>query len=459
MMLPQPCIHGDLKATLDRSLELKAVLERMATDSHPETNAKAVARLTYMQKRMRKVKASLGFNEMQGLSLKKPGEIKTDRSIETALPKVRKRDGKKKLFKSLRDGHSRILATKAGRRLEGVDDPSQANVLHVINDLQLDTLELSTDRSFDLNSPRLPFISLTNGRTEDPIALPTFDEYAEATMQQGLSSPVEKAMKSVKRTMEHITNFKRKMDNLATLSRQPNPLYSSGRRPGLRRMTMPPAKLANLIQSALSNQYIARVLPSYEQIDQVGKEVSFTAVNSNLDSDRPNISHGINITQPKTPRRVRNMSSGDTKLSSNIESEETKLSQIVESITEERPTSIRRKQRLMSSDIEQLLATTTADKLLTEIRISAEAERQEKHRLNKHQAVMYRRLLEKLFNRKSPLNSVEIGVIEVVRRVIEVGELINVMCIQLIKRALKSNVTQAESLIKLIEQLALSDLE
>mmetsp|Transcript_26389 Transcript_26389/g.47385 ORF Transcript_26389/g.47385 Transcript_26389/m.47385 type:complete len:463 (+) Transcript_26389:2243-3631(+) len=456
MKLSQPDIHGDLKAALDRSLELKAVLERMVADPHPEGNSRALNRLSYMQRKIRNVKVSLGYNEPFDTSAKAKATTDTARVAQTASPKCRRRDGKKKLFKSLRDGNLRILATRAGRKIEGINDPSETQILRVLNDMHLDSTELSTERSIDSNTSKLPFVSLTSGKTEEPITLPTFDEYANITFQLGLSSPVEKALKSVKRTMEHITSFKKKMENMQQLFRVHNTPANYSRRNAIRRMTMPPAKLASIIISVTSDPNVSS---SHHKTTDHVEHAKGGATNRSSETPKssrlkPQVPQFVTSPRGVSTPRSRNLSCGEPHFDVTIDSEEKKLSKIVESITEERPTTIRRKQRLMSYDIEQLLATANAEKLLDDIRVTAENERQAKRMLNKKQADMYRRLLEKIFNRKVTPNATEVAVVEAIRRVIESGEIIDGDSIEMIRRALKGNASQADEMFKLIEYLA-----
>lgn len=452
-MLVQPDMHGDLKATLEKSLEIKAVLASMVGDTGQQGNHRTMNRLDQMQKRIKTTKDSLGFPDTCVYKAKKAMTPSTLRPTNTASPTNRRRDGKKKLYKSLRDGNLRILATKAGRYIEVIDDPSETHVLRVIKDMQLDSAKI-TERSYDLNTSRLPFVSLISGRLEDPINLPTFEQYSISTLKNGMSSPVEKAIRSVKRTMEHITNFRTKMDGILANSKLPSSRHSSNRRSGLRSMTMPSEQLSLFIESleqgpAAEEKSLITAIPEAKR-----KDTARTSTTISVSNDQNFKRRFVSSPKPSTPRERCSIPGDNRQLCGTIDTQENKLSQIVESIAEERPITVRRKQRLLSSDLEQLLGIGTAVKLLTDIRLSAEQQRLAKRRLNKRQAEMYRRLLERLFNRRVMPNSVEIGVIEAVRRVIESGEIIDRDSLSHVKHALRANAGQAEELIKLIETLA-----
>jgi hypothetical protein len=150
---------------------------------------------------------------------------------------------------------------------------------------------------------------------------------------------------------------------------------------------------------------------------------------------------------------MRHKSVGDESSFGTVEYQEAKLSSIVQSIKEEQPSSMRRKVRLLTTDSEQLVGSINVARLLNEVRQVAEHERWEKHRHNIQQADIYQSLIESLRQRKTPLNSTELALVEIVRRMLELGEVIGLDLIQHIRRALGRRSSQADEVFELLESL------
>jgi hypothetical protein len=475
MKISDAYFQADLKATLERSLDLKAVLEHMCLDPNPVYQVKAVSRLNVMQKKVRKAKESLGFKDpsLPESSLKKHTTVSPHRQTSPVTPLGRRHEGKKKLFKSLRDGNLRILATRAGRQIEGAANPSDLRAFRTFDqsDLSNETRHIALPTKAHLHRmptsvvqaavetnaseflitqqrfepalepiiPKLPFVSLANGRTEELCILPTFDEYAMRSTVQGLNSPESKAFEAIKRTHEHFTAFKKKIDNIETIFK--NRSLGGNRDRRARHMSVLPGS------SGYSAARQVRTINSFQAAPHPTKQTMATAHGPTSHQ----VTNYVSTPSGFSTQRTRNSRLGDAKEFDAVECQETKLSQIVDSMLGERPTSMRRKQRLFSADIDQpgMLGSTTRG--LNEVRQVAEQERWDKHRLNLKQGHMYRQLLDKIMTRKRPQNPAELNVIEIVRMLLESGEVVGQGTIEHITRVVGSKGTEVEGVLRLLK--------
>lgn len=420
----QPNIHDDLRSTLEQSLELKACLEHMCAEHNPSNGFKALNRLNLMEKKVGTLKASLGFKDPRHrLTPSSPLHlIETQRQSQSPSPPSVRHEGKNKLLKSLRDGNSRLLAMKAGRSIACVEEAYEPNILKIIRDIPFEPKE---DQSFRSNSTNLPFVSLKSGRIEKPLALPTFEEYIESSTL-GMNASVDRAMKSIQRTQEHIISFKKKIETVKQSME------------GRRRMSR--------ISAAQSFEFsLGRKRGVSEDKTGVVRTDLYRRTTETV--DRLEKLHLVTVPATK-PVKVRHRSEAVQKYVSNVASEENKLKRIVESILEERPVAIKRKLRLLSKDID-LLVGSAISKMLENAREIAEQERWDKRRLNLKQAEIYQNLLDGMRQRKSPIWT-ELAVVEIIRRVLENGEIISHESIQLIREVLGSKSSQVEEVLELL---------
>jgi hypothetical protein len=316
---------------------------------------------------------------------------------------------------------------KAGRSIACVEEAYEPNILKIMRDIPFEPKE---DQSFRSNSTNLPFVSLKSGRIEKPLDLPTFEEYIESSAL-GMNASVDRAMKSIQRTQEHIISFKKKIEAVKPSME------------GRRRMSR-----ISAAQSMSFEFSFGRKRGVSE--DKTGGVRTDLYRRTTEIADRLEKLHLVTIPATK-PVKVRHRSEAAQKYVSNVASEENKLKRIVESILEERPVAIKRKLRLLSKDID-LLVGSAISKMLENARDIAEQERWDKRRLNLKQAEIYQNLLDGMRQRKSPIWT-ELAVVEIIRRVLENGEIISHESIQLIREVLGSKSSQVEEVLELLEAL------
>jgi hypothetical protein len=254
-----------------------------------------------------------------------------------------------------------------------------------------------------------------------------------------MSSTENKAIEAIKRTQAHFASFNKKIANIKTIF-QNRSLRGNGV-PKARHMTVIPGSsgysAVDTIQTIKSFQ--ATTHPTKPKDTTAHKPTSLPA------KDYVSTPSGFSTNRTKDSRL------GDAKEFDAVESQETKLSQIVESMLEERPTSIRRKQKHFSADLDQHGRPGSTTRVLIEVRQVAEQERLDRHRLNIKQGHMYRQLLDKVIVRTKPPNPAELRVIEMVRRILESGEVVGQGSIEHIRGVIGSKVTEVEGVLKLLK--------
>jgi hypothetical protein len=426
-------IQDDLKNTLDRSLELKAALERMCADPS-QTNAQAFNRIGEMQKHVKKASTALGYTEVSLTTDMHAVTTSPSRPLKTSSPLSRRYPGKQTLFKSLQDSHVRIVASRAGRRLpdsEIMGDRTLDAWTPVHSSYERSELlsELGTEESI-----KLPFVSLSSGKTTEPLSLPTFEEYVRVTgTELNVNLLAEAALKSADRVREHIAEFKKKMEHLARLSRQPmtgRSSYHSRRGNPLDRLQDKKRGL-----SFTTAAQIADDKPSQALTEVVAKSEASRA-----------------HTRPLSREEFRRFSPTCTKEPADtVNSAEAKLSQIVESINIDRPRQMRRRLSLLSTDQHLARSPKKVQQIFGGIRQVIETERMQKHKLNQRQAEVYRCLLEYFREQGRRPNSTELTVLENVRRLLERGEVLEAGLAEKIRRGLGNRASEASELLGVLD--------
>jgi hypothetical protein len=295
--------------------------------------------------------------------------------------------------------------------------------------------DLSTEA---LGSPRLPFVSFTSGRTEEPLNLPSFEEYATLTgTGLDLNTPADFAFKAVERTSRHIERFKSKLADMLHFSKHPRPV---------RRET-------TVTRNALGVDLEAMRHVEGNAQRSVGMKLSPRArfaPSFSTPRSEPMIKH-IEAMISKEDFRHFSPHKGELESFDTVESAEEKLSQIVERIQADQSKSRWRKLRLIRR--EQVKAGQTSKhmtKPMAEVRKAVEDERRKKRRLNLSQAEVYRKLLDYLRTKRRRPNSAEKTVISVVKQVLESGEVLDTISADQMREGLGYRAKEAAELLELL---------
>jgi hypothetical protein len=437
-------IQGDLKATLERSLDLKAALEHMRADPSPSSQAYALNRINRLQRRVSATKTSLGFQEPQRPQQATNAAAALTKKTQSSSPMNRRHQGKLKLLRSLKADNLRIIASRAGRRLQSdvpdLTSPVEKALMSTPKCTRFLT-ELSTE---DPCSPKLPFVSLASGKTEEPLNLPSFEEYAAVTgTGLDLNTPTDFALKAVERTTRHIESFKKKLADMLQLSKQPRPVR---RETTVTRKTLGPMDL-----EAVRHAYEVNA----QRMTHVIKLSSPSEFAPSFSTPRsvPIIKHIEAMISKEDFRHFSPNRLGELESFNTVESAEEKLSQIVERIQVDRPKSRWRKLRLIRRE-EELPPQNSKHMTqpMTEIRKVVENEQRKKRRLNLSQAEVYRKLLDYLRAKRRRPNSAETTVISVVKRVLESGEVLDTTSADQMREGLGYKAKEAADLLELLRQ-------
>lgn len=333
-------IHEDLRSTLERSLELKAVLEHMCVDPHPTGYAQALSRIGRLQRHVKNTKASLGYHE----SNRAQYALQTFESRQTpaiSSPVNRRHQGKRKLLTTLKDANLRILASRAGKRLK--DQPPSAAASPDMNmtmkDLAFDkgimlTQQYTEDTDVDNEGPR--------GRSGEPLSR-TFTLFPMSDAKDNESS-VNRTFKTVERTKKSIENFKIKLEMLYELSKIPRSVdrRRSAYNP---RKTLHPGSLGPFLQA-----FTGELSPTKKSL-----KTSKTPQGSNRQNcfgqlAGSSLTPDVSMRKPasdstESSRQIMQMQSRRLRPTDIIEIQEDKLSQIIDQMSIDRPQSLRNKLR------------------------------------------------------------------------------------------------------------------
>jgi len=335
MKLAHHRIHGDLKATLERSLDLKAVLEHMTADQHPVSYAEAMSRIGKMQKQVRTTKATLGFYESKKTGYSPNESPRSRRSTPNSSPMNRRHQGKKKLFTTLKDSNLRILASRAGKRLKDQSDTQALSPGALTKgDYSYDKSDYLTMHYSEDCDPPLPITNMV-----EALEAAIDNSSSKATgVRFDYDKAASKTLKTIERTRRNIEGFKNKIEMYYEYSKIPKITFRR-RSTAVGRRTLQPGSLSTVVQQYGGTPI--QIKQAYTPDIPIQRES--VAVRPTITPDV--ISHKTEV-EVKRKARSYTISQG-SKPKDVIETQEEKLSLMIDRLIQDRPQTLRSKLRSM----------------------------------------------------------------------------------------------------------------
>ena len=411
----------DLITTLDSTLNLAIGLEKVSSMLFPKRiSLKGRKRILNINKEIKDLsilsntKPRRIVEEKPSTSIKRPPKQKKEIVFDSTGKAV-----KRKLSLSLNEVNQRVIRSRAGKKSLGdyITEEAQSSPI---------TKELSTLHTFaNCSSPSRffhsrpteekpsPYISLTNGRIEDPITLPTFTEFLEGS---GGGNVVRKGAEDLKYRIQKATDQIDRLNDaldqkLISLKKQASPMVYHKRGSMLvesksykRDSTVGQTNNQGDLRSIM-NQYYK--MPKYYSTPKASKERTLSTPNSlqvTLNTD-PEESLGDTIKSFYKSKAVENR----------------KLTDILDKIAVERPYYMQKKIELIQKDHEKFKNRLHSIEKFNGFRGRVEASKRKKQYRNYEQGLMYLEILDEFKRKKYEPSDCELLVLGIWKRLVESG--------------------------------------
>jgi hypothetical protein len=362
---------------------------------------------------------------------------------------------KKKLTTSIKEINERVKLSRAGKRTIGSFMGQDAGSPSIVTNLK----NLSSSwqgnprhcRYFHVNFDQIdekpqPYVPLNTGKIEDPLKLPTFNEFLKA---KGAEYVVRKGndelLFRIQKATEKISKLKETLE--------------------LRFLTF-----------TGMDEKKKRIKP---RIGSIGQKVENVEVNLKKTHDlKKELNQYFEIPSVYTSKKIKPLintpHSNSTSLS--IEAEEgleeslrdfyrikalenKKLSDILEKLSKDRPNSIREKVSLIQEDKERYKNKNHSIEKFNEFREKVEEKKRSRQHLNLTQALAYLEVLESFKKQKHEPSEAELLILELWRRIMESGWVISSKEAGLITNVLTEDEASQKAVKDLISRLFLACIE
>lgn len=355
---------------------------------------------------------------------------------------------KQKLSYSLKEVNQRVKSSRAGRRSIGEyildsSPPASKNLTNLQTSVNnFTTTSRIKHHELAVEKPR-PYVSLVNGKIEDPITLPTFAEFLE---RSGSKNVIRKGTDELNYRIEKATEKIDKLNEL--LDQKLNSVKKQGEKKVRRgslllesksmRKNNHESKLSKKDEiKSLMNQYYK--MPCYYSTPRSAKEKRLATPNkqgiSTVDAEE---SLGETLRNFYKSKAVENK----------------KLEDILEKISNERPYCIKKKFELIQKDKEKFKNKLYSIEKFNDFRGQVEARKREKQYKNYEQGLFYLEILEEYKRKKYDPSECELLILELWKRTVESGLVIIHSDLSEYISLLTLEESRAKSTQELIEKLS-----
>ncbi|OMJ71270.1 hypothetical protein SteCoe_30572 [Stentor coeruleus] len=419
-------ITEDLKSTLNKTLEIALGIEKVNTMINPRkahTEGKNLVNVIYKDMQIL-TNYTRGRKRQNNFKEAKDVTRIISSSLNPNLSEIRRADLKKNLSSSIKKVTQRVKMSRAGKRTIG-------QLLH--------DEHLPFNQSFDKalssrgNTPKpksLPFVSLTTGKTENPMYLPGFQEYLENKGSNYLKKKYnDDILGRFDRASNSISKFKEDFEYKA--SNYIKAIDDKSKRASLFRKPSNGIMVNELNISAVRRRSL------------VIKNLIF---NTNAPAKKNHRATMIK-TQPVFTDTVRGFNQATI-----IENQ--KFLDILNKIDLERPMILRQKVDLIQGDKERYRNNLHSLKKFENFRILVETQRRKRQNMNYRQGLAYMNIIEGFRTLRYKPSPGEMEVLEFWKRMVEYGWVVTQADLDEVQGILSNKGTLSESSELLIEKLS-----
>ena len=419
-------LPDDLKITLDKTFNLALGLEEVSSMIVPRRIGdrgrrrlmninKEIKALSGMMKFKTKKNTEKHFETFDSTNFNSSG-IKPEIVLDVPGYQVKRR-----LSLSIKEINHRVKLSRAGKRSVGVyvnEYNSTTPLSKDLNALNSSTIHYSSSTrhkhiEFNEEKPQ-PYVSLTNGKIEDPITLPTFQEFLEAKgdefiARKGKDELLFRIVKATEQINKLEETLNQKLISLKNQEEKKNSYKRSsiltGFKGSYKRNTESTKTDKKTDLRSIMNQYYK--MPTY-----------YSSPQSNKGST------------PKSPNRrhISLTSEAEEMLDESIRCfykskavENKKLTDILEKLAFDRPYSLNKKFQLIQKDKEKYKNKHHSIEKFNNFREKIEKEKREQQYRTYEQALVYLEILDEFKRKKYEPSETELLILELWKRMVESG--------------------------------------
>jgi hypothetical protein len=483
-------IKADLTETLHRSMHLAVCIEKLTTDIFPGLARNKIARkIRMIDKSLRNLQKDFNNDSESKSPAKlrdKTPSPKQPVSVQLSRPRSSTLSAKRQLNKSLVEVNQRLRLTKAGKLTSSHymgDKNRTPPIIQQVKSFRETSSQINSNEEFSFatfnsndTSKTKPLIhfSFTNGKTEDPVTLPSFDEYCESANIDVTAGQVKKTIfKRLTAAEKKLQDFEDEINGLSIFCSENTGAKWNGDKNLLMKLSKSPNHKHQIIrsyiekrarQSRLSQQVFSSIEADSRLREMIEHKFNHSAYMNSPGIEQTNIYHrdshkgSINygnilslknsVTIPersaKPKRRARkSVTKRDSKFkeirlkpeqilqtcadSFSIvrENQDAKISGMLKRLDYERFYTFKEKISLIQSDNQKFKDLSHSIERLRAFREIIEGNRQKRRAENFKQIEIYSEMLEYLKNRRKEPTPNQMLFLEIIKNVIEEGWVID----------------------------------
>ena len=398
-------LPNDLKITLDKTFNLALGLEEVSSMITPKRiGDRGRKRLLNINKEIKNLSQIMKFKSKKNIELQFK-TYDTSNFINPASPKKILVDlpayqVKKKLSLSIKEINHRVKLSRAGKRSVGkyMNDFNMTPLIRDLNALNSSTTNYTCSsrlKHSELNEEKpQPYISLTNGKIEDPITLPSFQEFLESTGDDFIPRKGnDELLFRISKATEQINRLEHSLDQkLISLKNQEE------KKVFFKRDTITCLAENKPYRRARENSKIDKKTDLRSIMDQYYKMPSYYS--------SPKSSKSFTSKTPSNNQKISMFSEAEEMLDESSRTfhkskavENRKLTDILDKISIDRPYSIKKKIQLIQKDKEKYKNKHHSIEKFNSFRESIEKDKRGQQYKNYEQGLVYLEILDE-FKRK-----------------------------------------------------------
>lgn len=467
-------LKADLDETLQRSLQLAVCIETFVSKVYPGAQRqKATKRIKLLDKDLQKspIEVPSKFSPKARFDSKKPA-VNFNKTQKISLTtKTNVPSAKKQLNRSIHEMNKRLKLSKAGKSMNAnllTEDNYTPTILKEIysrrhsvdpSNKSENTSPLHTSK--ERIKPLLHF-SYTNGKTEKPVVLPTFEKYCEDAEIEITSGQTKKMIfKKLDNAEKKLVDFDTELNGLSIFCSENTGIKWDGDKNFLHKLSRHPENKTYLIKTyvdrkkkfpirknrrflSLDDETLSSKNDTFKNTPKsIGKGPEKRAKSSMMvkklgqGSTSPQIKdrlplvsplsniHSLNNSLRTTPRPELVVQRCMDHFSMAKNSQDRKLGEILQRLTLERPFVVKEKISLIQHDKEKFKDFSRSIEKFNQYRDIIEEKRVYRRKENNKQTELYSHMLEYMKNRKKEPTENQLLLLDIIKNVIEEGWVID----------------------------------
>ena len=449
----------NLKTTLDKTYQLALGLEQVSAMIYPrKIGAQGRKRLISINKEIKnlsqlmrtKTAISRERTRNQNFHQKRQSMNEQEEIISDSPGYVIK----KRLSLSIKEINERVKMSRAGKRTIGMyisKEASSPPIIRNISTLQTSWHDRTTsprpwNLEFNDEKPQ-PYVPLTSGKIEDPILLPTFEEFLEA---KGVEFMVRKGKDElfyrIEKAMGQLSRLRETLDiKLANWNSLEDKKHRNRKATNARIHLIPHKIEHHAIEKKKNNDLRSIIKQYYETPAYYASKARY--------------SQSVRVSPASTNGSLSSEAEGNLEESlrnfyKSKAVENRKLSDILDKILVDRPLSIKEKISLIQDDKEKYKNKHHSIEKFNEFRETIEQKKRERQYKCFQQAIVYLEILDEFKRRRHEPSDSELLLLELWRRMVEGGWVINMHELEEMSHVLSPEELNSKPIQFLLEKFA-----